>query len=82
MLFYVEMGVKFINDYGDIKESFYSSGESTYEKAVELIVESEMQEMFEGRCRRIVKEASGSGYGFYDELSYIYKRYFKPEMHA
>lgn len=82
MLFYVEMGVKFISTYGDIKESFYSSGESMYEKAVELIVKNEMQEMYEGRCRRIVKEASDTGYGFHDELGYIYRKYFKPERHA
>ena len=33
MLFYVEQGVQFINSYGDIKESFYVSGETVYEPA-------------------------------------------------
>jgi hypothetical protein len=82
MLFYVEMGVKFINSYGDIKESFYSSGETMYEGAIKLIVENKMQEMFEERCRRIVNGSSDAGYGFHDQLRYIYRSYFSPQTHA
>ena len=75
MLFYVEQGVDFINSYGDIKESFYVSGETVYEDAVKLIVEQELQEMFHDRCRNIVTRSSDSGYGFHDQLSYVYRTY-------
>lgn len=82
MLLYVEMGVKFINYYGDIKESFYSSGQTLYEEAIKLIIENEMQEIFEERCRKIVKGTSDAGYGFHDELRYIYQSYFASQTHA
>jgi hypothetical protein len=75
MLFYVEQGVKFINFYGDIKESFYVSGETVFEDAVKLIVEHELQAMFHDRCRKIVTRSSDSGYGFHDQLGYVYRTY-------
>ena len=37
MLFYVEQGVKFTNEYGDIEEAFYNSMESMFDKAVKLM---------------------------------------------
>ena len=37
MLFYVETGVKFTNEYGDIDEGFYSSMETTYVAALTLM---------------------------------------------
>jgi hypothetical protein len=37
MLFYVEMGVRYTNQYGDINESFYTSMESMYENATKHI---------------------------------------------
>lgn len=58
-----------------IKESFYVSGETVYEDAVKLIVEHELQEMFHDRCREIVTRSSDSGYGFHDQLSYVYRTY-------
>jgi Family of unknown function (DUF6155) len=76
MLFYVEQGVKFTNAYGDIDEPFYNSMESMYGKAVEWIVKYEMQYVFEERCMRIVEDASGIGWGFYDTLSDIYSGAF------
>jgi len=72
MLFYVEQGVKFTNAYGDIDEPFYISMEGMYEKAVANIVKQGLQDMFLRRCRRIVEETSGTGWGFYDALSDIY----------
>ncbi len=76
MLFYVEQGVKFTNAYGDIDEPFYNSMEGMYGKAVEWIVKYEMQYVFEERCMRIVEDASGIGWGFYDTLSDIYSGAF------
>jgi hypothetical protein len=76
MLFYVEVGVEYTNTYGDINEPFYNSMESMYKRAVEYIVENELQEEYEGRCRGIVKDASGIGWGFHDGLRYIYEGSF------
>lgn len=77
MLFYVEQGVKFTNAYGDIDEAFYSSMESMYEKAVEWMIKYAIQDVFQERCLRIVKETSGIGWGLHDTLSDIYSAAFK-----
>ena len=76
MLFYVEMGVKFTNDYGDIDESFYESMESTYERAAKLIVEHDLQDQFAPRCQAIVDDTVKIGWGFHDNLSLIYGELF------
>lgn len=76
MVFYVEMGVRFTNAYGDINESFYSSMERMYERAVKLIMEQHLQDRFEVRCRRIVHKTAHIGWGFHDTLSDIYNQYF------
>ena len=77
MLFYVEQGIEFTKAYGDIDEPFYNSMESMFKKAVEFIVENEMQEAFERRCRQIVSDTSEMGWGFHDELSDIYEEHFE-----
>jgi hypothetical protein len=76
MLFYVEMGVRYTNAYGDINESFYSSMESMYERATKHIAEHNLRDQFQQRCRRIVSDTSGIGWGFHDTLCDIYNDYF------
>jgi hypothetical protein len=76
MLYYVEVGVEYTNTYGDIDEAFYNSMESMYKRVVEYIVENEMQEEYEKRCRRIVEDTRGIGWGFHDGLRYIYEENF------
>ena len=77
MLYYVEMGVLFTDTYGDIDEAFYNSMESMYERAVKYLVQHEMQGQFEERCRKIVADTSGMGWGFHDGLSYIFEKHFE-----
>lgn len=76
MVFYVEMGVRFTNAYGDINESFYSSMERMYERAVKLMTEQHLQDRFEARCKQIVHKTAHIGWGFHDTLSDIYNQYF------
>ncbi len=68
MLFYVEQGVDFSNEYGDIGEAFYASMESMFYQALNLIQETNSYDIFYSRCRLIVNNASGTGYGFYDQI--------------
>ena len=77
MLFYVQMGIQFTNTYGDIDEPFYDSMESMYKKAVEFIIENELEEAYDRRCRRIVTDTSEMGWGFNDALEYIYEQHFE-----
>jgi hypothetical protein len=79
MLFYVEQGVKFTNAYGDINELFYNSLESMYAKTVEWIEKHEIKDLFQERCKRILKDTSGIGWGFHDALVEIYYDAFGSE---
>jgi Family of unknown function (DUF6155) len=79
MLFYVEQGVKYTNAYGDINESFYNSMEGVYEKAIQLIFKYKIQDIFQGRCQRIMEDTSGIGWGFADAMSDIYEEAFEAE---
>ena len=78
MLFYVEQGVKFTNAYGDIDEPFYNSMESVYADAVGHIFKHQIFGLFEKRCRKIVTDTSGIGWGFHDGLTEIYEEAFEP----
>jgi Family of unknown function (DUF6155) len=77
MLFYVEMGVKYTNQYGDINEAFYSSMERMYDRATKQIAENKLHNRFQQRCLRIVSDTSGIGWGFHDTLSEIYDEVFE-----
>ena len=77
MLYYVEIGVKYTVEYGDINEAFYNSMDSMYSGAVKYIDQHGMQEQFEERCRKIVEDTSDIGWGFHDGLGDIYASYFE-----
>lgn len=82
MIFYVEQGVICTNNYGDIHESFYNSLESVYGSAIKSIIgtgDSEVVEQFRPRMYAIVRKTSGIGWGFHDELSYLYGKEYPPE---
>lgn len=76
MLFYVEQGVKFTNRYGDIDEPFYLSIEGVYEQVIGLIISSNLKDVFKQRCRQIMEDTSGIGWGFHDTLTEIYEEAF------
>lgn len=75
MLYYVEQGVSCTKAIGDIDEPFYNSHISMYASAVKLINEVDdpaVTEQFRLRAQRIVRNTSGMGWGFHDELAEIY----------
>jgi hypothetical protein len=76
MLAYVEAGVSCTNTYGDLHEQFYSSMESMYKSAVDLIAEHKLHATYERRCWQIVHNTRNTGWGFHDELSLIYSEAF------
>ncbi len=77
LLYYVECGVEFTNDFGDIYESFYVSVENTYEKALELMKKEGILDRFKDRCLSIVNKTEHMGWGFHDYLSYVYRKYYE-----
>ncbi|WP_249308458.1 DUF6155 family protein [Lederbergia citrea] len=75
MLYYVEQGVKFTSIYGDINESFYLSMATMYEKVIIICDEEEEEEyyqIFADRLRAVVTDTSDVGWGFHDQLAYLY----------
>jgi len=76
MIFYVETGTKFTNDYGDINEAFYTSMESMYWKVINLLNKTEdtgLIEHFRPRLKAIVKNTEGIGWGYHNNLSDLYE---------
>lgn len=76
LLHYVEQGVKYTNTYGDIDEPFYDSMESMYNDALKLIEKYALYEEFDTRCKKIVIDTDGIGWGFHDNLSDMYEGCF------
>ncbi|GBC60660.1 hypothetical protein DENIS_1617 [Desulfonema ishimotonii] len=74
MLWYVENGVRFTDEYGDIDEPFYVSMEGMYEKALIHITRHKLTNEFQPRCRKIVDDAT-DGWGFQDALEFLYEEY-------
>jgi len=76
MLHYVEMGVEFTLEYGDIDEPFYASVESMYEKAARFTTERGLGAAFKIRFEKIVRDTSDMGWGFHDSLDDMFSTYF------
>lgn len=77
LIFHVEQGVDFTNEYGDIDENFYSSIESSFKSAMELIKKEHAYQEYQARCLEIVEETDGIGWGFHDCLADLYYSTFK-----
>ena len=76
MLYYVECGVEFINNFGDISESFYTSAENNFVKALRIFSEEDVLENYKERASDLVDESRDSGYGFGDEIESIFSDYY------
>jgi Family of unknown function (DUF6155) len=77
MLHYVECGVEFTNNYGDINEPFYNSIAGVFHDAGEFIEKNGLQNHFKQRCKKIMDDSSNIGWGFHDELSDHYYVFFE-----
>ena len=76
MLFYVETGVKFTNDFGDIDESFYSSIEKSYVGALTLMKKENILDKFANRAGKVVEDTIGIGWGFHDYLGDVHSNFY------
>lgn len=77
MLFYVETGVKFTGDYGDMNETFYNSMESTYANALKIIYKERLLEVFKQRSMQILDDTRDMGWGFHDSLSDTFYQFYE-----
>jgi len=76
LLYYVECGVEFTNDFGDIDENFYTSVENTYASAIELMEREGILDKFKNRAEKIVDDTSDIGWGFHDYLADLYFEHY------
>jgi hypothetical protein len=79
MLFYVETGVKFTNDYGDINEPFYKSLATTFVDSLTLMNKENLLDKFEERVEKIVDDTNGIGWGFHDFLVQVWIDFYPTE---
>ena len=71
LMAYVENGVNFTREYGDIDERFYSSVESALEELADLLrgPGRELYPQFADRLAKVEQLADGIGWGFHDFIS-------------
>ncbi len=77
MVYFVECGVLFTNDFGDIDESFYNSMEGMFENACVFIRKNNLENLFKERCKKLMEDSSDIGWGFHDFLSDAYYEFFE-----
>ena len=73
MLDYIDHGISFSCEYGDMWEKYYNSIEKMFESMTKIILEnSEQLDIYQiiGRIEEIVDKSSEFGWGVYDTLSY------------
>ena len=80
MLHYVEIGVSYTLEFGDIDAPFYSSVEGMYEKVMgSLLTAKDLKPRFQTRCHQVVINTRSIGWGFHDTLQEMYDSAFDNE---
>ena len=71
LMTYVENGVAFTNEYGDIDERFYSSIESALDELADLLRKegTALYLKFSKRLAKVDQETKGIGWGFHDYVA-------------
>jgi len=76
MLYYVETGIKFTNDFGDLDEGFYSSMETTYVAALTLMKKESLLDKFADRAGKVVSDTSDIGWGLHYYLGDVFASFY------
>ncbi len=76
MLFYVETGVHFTNDFGDINLTFYKSLATTFVDCLTLMRKENLLDKFEDRVGKVVFATNEIGWGFHDYLVQVWVDFF------
>lgn len=76
MLFYVETGVKFTNEFGDINDAFYNSLETTFNDSLILMRKENQLDKFEYRIEKVIDKTINIGWGFHDHLVQIWGNFY------
>jgi len=77
MMTYVENGVEYTNEFGDIDERFYDNIIRTYLDLLKHLSGNDLLAEFKDRCLNIVNETEDIGWGFHDELTDLYYEFYR-----
>lgn len=75
MLFYIETGVNFTTDFGDMWEQYYITMENNFAKAMDYINKVGYLEDLRPRIEKMLKISEDCGWGFPDTLYDLYHQY-------
>ncbi len=76
MIYYVECGVRFTNDFGDIDEPFYNSIAGMFRDVGKFVQANTLTSLFKERAEKIMNETSDIGWGFHEDLADTYYNHF------
>jgi hypothetical protein len=79
-LYYVENGVNFTNDYGDIDEQFYDRIAIAYKKALSYIFINKIDKKFYNKCFEIYSNTKDIGWGFHDYMSDLFYAFYEEQI--
>jgi hypothetical protein len=80
MMYTVELAMRYLDELGDSEERFYDSTCKIFEDLCKMIIKSNFEEKYIGRCRKIVESSYDKGYGLYDIMSQDFYHYFGVEL--
>ena len=69
MIYYVECGVRFTNDFGDIDEPFCNSVAGMFRDVGKFVQANGLRRLFEERAEKIMNDTGDIGWGFHEELA-------------
>ena len=79
MVFFVEQGCLFTNQYGDMWESFYTAFENNYRAALDYVFQNELEDKFKARLEECVRLTEDCGWGFNDVLGDYFFEYYQDD---
>ena len=75
-LYYVETGIDFCNDFGNMDDSFYNSLSSVYYNCISLIQSLDLIAMFEQRLLKLLDNTHKVGWGIGDYFDEEFSNHF------
>jgi len=78
--YFVESGVDFTNDFGDIDENFYSGFEKMYVQALILMRKENLLDNFSDRAKKVMENTNDIDWGFGDYISDVYYDFYQEDI--
>lgn len=80
MVFFVEQGCLYTNQYGDMWEAFDISFENNYRAALDYVFKNGLEVVFKDRFKDCLNLTADCGWGFNDTLGDYYYEYYQDDF--